>query len=123
VVVADTAFAAPGHRIDLPGLDYFVVRSGVLFAVYGENRRIERVEAASGRPIGDPVAGVGADVGRARFAAGALWMTNPRTAPCRRSPPCTSYRRRSFNVTALRRIASFASRTRLRGPSCRSNFA
>jgi hypothetical protein len=80
VAVADTAFAAPGHRIDLPGLDYFVVRSGVLFAVYGENRRIERVEAASGRPIGDPVAGVGADVGRARFAAAALWMTNPRTA-------------------------------------------
>jgi hypothetical protein len=80
VAVADTAFTAPGRRIDLPGLDSFVVRSGVLFTIYGENPRIERVDATSGLRIGDPVLGVGADVGRARFTAGGLWMTNTRTA-------------------------------------------
>jgi DNA-binding beta-propeller fold protein YncE len=80
VAVAEDAFTAPGRRVDLPGFGHFVVRRGVLFVVYSENPRIERVDANTGLPIGEAVTGVGAEVGRARFAFDRLWMTNQKGA-------------------------------------------
>ncbi len=80
VVPVPVASFVPARRLDLGGFSYFVVHDGTLFVVYDEDPRIQRVAAATGDPVGDPVRGVGAQVGRARFAFDRLWMTDPKAS-------------------------------------------
>ena len=86
--VAEDTFTA-GVPFDLRSWSYFEVADGTMWVVYDTADEVRRLDLASREPRGDPVTGIGREVGRARFAFGMLWLTLPsagtvvRIAPAR----------------------------------------
>jgi hypothetical protein len=77
VVPADGTTLAPGLTYTFDGWAYFEVNDGTMWVVYDQDPRIQRVDTVTRAAVGDPVPGLGADVGRARFAFDRLWLILP----------------------------------------------
>jgi hypothetical protein len=71
------AGTAPGEPYPVEGFSYFEVGGSVMWVVYDEEDVVRRLDIATRRFVGEPLTGVGRDVGRARFAYGRLWVTIP----------------------------------------------
>lgn len=76
VPIREDTFTA-GEPYSYDNWTYFDVSDGVMWVVYDGDRVIRRFDVATHRPLGDPVPGAGAEIGRARFAFGRLWLTIP----------------------------------------------
>lgn len=77
VVPVDARTLLPGPVYPFADWAYFEVADGVMWVVYDGVPRIQRFDAATRAPIGDPVPGLGDQVGRARYAFDRLWLTLP----------------------------------------------
>jgi streptogramin lyase len=84
--VAQDTFVA-GEPYDLQGWSYFEVADGNMWVVHDTANEVRRVDLATREPRGDPVTGIGSDVGRARFAFGVLWLTLPTSGTVVRIAP------------------------------------
>lgn len=77
IVPIPEATFRPGERYEYDGWSYFEVAAGTMWVVHDEDPAVRRFDAAGRQAIGEPVLGVGAEIGRARFAFDRLWMTVP----------------------------------------------
>ncbi|MGH3565824.1 MAG: protein kinase domain-containing protein [Pseudonocardia sp.] len=66
-----------GPPFRLGGFSYFEVAGGFMWVVYNQEDVVRRLDVTTRKVQGEPVADLGRDVGRARFAFGALWLTVP----------------------------------------------
>ncbi|MFC5139069.1 hypothetical protein ACFPK1_12575 [Actinomycetospora rhizophila] len=77
IVPVDARSLTPRPPLPLEGLSYFEVHDGIVWVLYDEDARIERVDAATGAPVGEPFPAPTAEIGHARFAFDHLWLTVP----------------------------------------------
>jgi hypothetical protein len=72
----DTATLTVGPQIDLGSASWFDVDQGVAWGAYPFTNEIRRIDLGTGAPSGDPITGVGSNVGAMQIVGSDLWVTN-----------------------------------------------
>ncbi|MDD7964846.1 protein kinase domain-containing protein [Actinomycetospora lemnae] len=72
----DTATLTVGPQIDLGAASWFDVGRGVGWAAFPFTNDIRRIDLATGAPSGDPITGIGANIGAMQVVSDDLWVTN-----------------------------------------------
>lgn len=67
-----------GEPISIKGGSFFAIAGGSGWIPYPLDNVLRRIDLPAGQPHGEPIKGIGKDVGDIEFADNVLWVSNPR---------------------------------------------